>query len=207
MTTEAPQAPETLDLDAFTTTAALPEEQTPEQPRRRRRRQAEPLAEAAESSSDGKPARRTYTRRKADPCKLIEAQEAALREKLAAMFLMTGGALAMTLAVTGTTLAMRAEQEAQALIDVAKVNPKFAALLLKMAEASGYSGVVLCVLALGTAAMVDLRAMPPTAPPAQFLIPDVLARFQIVTEEPVPPYSPNGTASSESPEYAGANAV
>lgn len=205
MTTEAPEAPEAQrqnPLDGFTTTAPL---QTPleaeEQPRRRRRRQASPLAEDGEPSSEDKP-RRKYTRRSSDPCKLVEQQEDELRQKLAAMFIMTGGGLAMAVAVTGTTLAMRAEQEAQALIDVAKVNPKFAAVLLRMAEAGAYSGLVMCAMALGTAVMVDLRALPPTAPPVQFLIPDIIMRFAVNPE--AQQQSPNGAASSSTPEYASA---
>ena len=201
MTTEAPEQAQTIDLDAFTTRRPLETPLETEQPRRRRRRQAEPLAGEGEQSSADKP-RRAYTRRTSDPCKLVAAQEAELRTQLAGMFIMTGGGLAMAMAVTGTTLAMRAEQEAQALIDIAKVNSKFAAALLKIAESTAYSGLVMCVMALGTAVMVDVRAMPPTAPPVQFLIPDVISRFVV---EDNTQQSPNGTASST--EYASAASV
>lgn len=206
MTTEAPEAPppqqeQILDLDAFTTSRPLETPlQTEEPPRRRRRRQAAPLAEGDERSSEGSTPRRRYARRTTDPCKIVEQQEDELRQKLAGIFIMTGGGLAMALAVTGTTLAMRAEQEAQALIDIAKVNPKFAGILLKFAETTAYSGLVMCAMALTTAAMVDLRALPPTAPPVQFLIPDVISRFVVEDHQ-----SPNGTATA--PEYAPAGAV
>lgn len=202
MTTEVPpleNPPEILDLDAFTTSRPLETPlQAEEPPRRRRRRQAAPLAEGVERSSEGSPPRRRYARRTTDPCKIVDQQEEELRTKLASMFIMTGGGVAMALMVTGTTLAMRADQEAQALIDIAKVNPKFAAALLKFAETTAYSGLVMCVMALGTAVMVDVRALPPTAPPVQFLIPDVISRF---TVEDNTQQSPNGTASN-TPEYA-----
>lgn len=205
MTTEAPPVenpPEQiLDLDAFTTSRPLETPLETEQPRRRRRRQAAPLAEGDERSSEGSTPRRRYARRTTDPCKIVEQQEDELRAKLAGIFIMTGGGVAMALMVTGTTLAMRADQEAQALIDIAKVNPKFAAALLKFAETTAYSGLVMCAMALTTAAMVDLRALPPTAPPVQFLIPDVISKFAVQDNT----QSPNGTAGS--PEYAPAGAV
>lgn len=169
-------------LQLLETAIPLPDEEQPtEAPKRRRyQRKARDTVEDATSSSDtpGAQPRRRYVPRAKAPEKVLEAQEEQIEAMLTTMFIMAGTPASFIFPVTGTTMVLRAQQGAHALIEAGKANPRIAAIILAMVKGGHYGPLVMFGLTMLTAAAVDIGAVPPGSPPAQMLLKDVLVNFK-----------------------------
>lgn len=203
-------------LELVMTSDPLPSEaeaqSTAEAPKRRRGRPPKIVAASDDEPSTGasdKP-RRTYTRRSADPCKQIEQLEEQIEGLLSGGYMLIGGAITMALPVTGTTIAVRAQAGAQAVIAAAKHNPTLATWLLKAMKTSAWAPMVIWASGVGVAAMIDIGAISPYNRLAQNTLgQDVLPLFAAqMAMQQQQQESPNGTvpfpnASSEAAQYSG----
>jgi hypothetical protein len=120
-----------------------------------------------------------------------------IKTVLVAAFTIIGTGAQMTpMIVTGTTLQVRAEQGADALIEAAQANVALASFLLGMLKAGHYGPLVMFAATMLLAASIDVGVVPPLSPPAQFALGDVLSRFTFA-QAATPPPSPNGHAATE----------
>ena len=199
---------EVLDpLELLETAIPLPDDEaaTEEAPKRRRRRSSpspdRESAEAGASSTDGtaRP-RRAYTRRaSSDPCKQVELLEEQIETMLTGTYVLVGGAVSMVMPVTGTTMTMRAQDGAQAVITAAKHSPAVAAFLLKVNKTSSWGPLVIFVAGLVTAAAIDVGVIPPQSIPAQAMLgKDILPIFAAMQQQQMQQQaqSPNGTVQN-----------
>ena len=120
------------------------------------------------------------------PHPAVTAEESLrLRADLIAGSGVLGVLLSPVFPVTGTTIVMRAEPAAAALVEIGERNARVLAVLRTLTAAGPYAalgGVGLSILA---AAAVDMGAIKPDAMIPQQMIPDVLEQFR-AAETPAP---------------------
>jgi hypothetical protein len=176
-------------LQLLETAIPLPDDDQPtEAPKRRRyQRKSRDTAEDATRSSEGTaspPKRPRYVPRAQRPDKVLEREQESIEAMLTVMFVMSGTPLSFILPVTGTTMQMRAEQGAHALIEAGKANPRIAAIILTMVKGGHYGPLVMFGMTMLTAVAVDVGVVPPTSMPAQMMIKDVIEKFGVVPAAP-----------------------
>ncbi len=187
---ELDQPPEDLDqLELLETSLPLPDVETPTEPPKRRKYQRRNRAEVEEgtSSSEGTaspPKRPRYVPRAQRPDKVLEREQESIEAMLTVMFVMSGTPLSFILPVTGTTMQMRAEQGAHALIEAGKANPRIAAIILTLVKGGHYGPLVMFGMTMLTAVAVDVGVVPPLSAPAQMMIKDVIEKFGVVPAAP-----------------------
>jgi hypothetical protein len=137
--------------------------------------ESDPAASGGASSSGTK--RRSHKRKGALAAALDPSEEGELHAALVANFMLGGGVMGTALPVTGRTLIMRAEQNASAVLSLARVNPAVLKWVRKLLDVSVYTQVAQAVGTIAIAVAVDVRAMAPESTVPQMLIPDVLATF------------------------------
>lgn len=118
---------------------------------------------------------------------------------LAFMLLMGGGVVGMALPVTGTTLVMRSQVGAHAIVTAARTNPKIWKRLVAFVKVTKWTDVVQFAGNVVVAASVDMHVMNPNSTLPQMMIPDVLERFKQTAEDQPGEPTQNGTG----PVYAG----
>ena len=190
-------------LELLETTLPLPDvEQPTERPKRRkwtrRPKSDDPEDATSSSGATASPPRRKYVPRAQRPDKVLEREEESIEAMLTAMFIMSGTPLSFIAPVTGTTMQLRAQQGAHALIEAGKANPRIAAIILAMVKGGHYGPLVMFGMTMLTAVAVDIGAVPPLSAPAQLLIKDVIDRFPVA--QPAPAAASNGYAPGASGE-------
>lgn len=212
---------DSLDLELLET-AVLPSDEpetTPEPPRRRRGRPpknrdaASPDAHSTDASDSPRKSRQPRSTSNAAIARAFNERIESIEAMLTGGFgLAGGGIVTVGMICTGTTMSVRSQQGAQAVISAARVNPTLMRILVRMTDANAWTPLAAFAGALMVAALVDVRMVDVHGFVPRSIIPEIVAMVeqaeaQQQTQQTPQPPEPNGSVPSMPFEDAHARAA